>query len=120
VGVSGNALATGALSGAYDRYQARIAWLLPLGATALPPCTLARVWDAMLAQASWKPLLRVFVALLGARRDHDDRQVAGARVGAQPPGEVDAARPGQHPVLRPDEGPGRLPSRPVLCHSAHP
>ncbi len=39
VGVSGNALATGALSGAYDRYQARIAWLLPLGAVLLwrPP-----------------------------------------------------------------------------------
>ncbi|UPY35119.1 hypothetical protein [Sediminicoccus sp. KRV36] len=32
VGVTGNALATGALSGPYDRYQARIAWLLPLAA----------------------------------------------------------------------------------------
>lgn len=32
VGVSGNALATGALSGPHDRYQARIAWLLPLAA----------------------------------------------------------------------------------------
>ena len=32
VGVTANALATGALSGAYDRYQARIAWLLPLAA----------------------------------------------------------------------------------------
>lgn len=32
VGVTGNALATGALSGTYDRYQARIAWLLPLAA----------------------------------------------------------------------------------------
>ena len=39
-------------------------WLLPLGATLLPPCTLARVWDALFAQASWKPLLRVCVALL--------------------------------------------------------
>lgn len=35
VGVSANALATGALSGVYDRYQARIAWLLPLGAVML-------------------------------------------------------------------------------------
>jgi T5SS/PEP-CTERM-associated repeat protein len=32
VGVTANALATGALSGPYDRYQARIAWLLPLAA----------------------------------------------------------------------------------------
>lgn len=40
-------------------------WILPLGATALPPCTLARVWDAVLAQGSLKALLRVFVALLG-------------------------------------------------------
>lgn len=31
VGVTGNALASGALSGPHDRYQARIAWLLPLG-----------------------------------------------------------------------------------------
>ena len=30
VGVSVNALVTGALSGPHDRYQARIAWLLPL------------------------------------------------------------------------------------------
>lgn len=40
VGVTANALATGALSGAYDRYQARIAWLLPLAAllfTTAPP-----------------------------------------------------------------------------------
>ncbi len=32
VAVLGNALAAGALSGVHDRYQARIAWLLPLGA----------------------------------------------------------------------------------------
>lgn len=32
VGVSANALATGALSGPHDRYQARIGWLLPLAA----------------------------------------------------------------------------------------
>jgi hypothetical protein len=32
VAVLANALATGALSGVHDRYQARIAWLLPLGA----------------------------------------------------------------------------------------
>ena len=32
VGVAGNALATGALSMPHHRYQARIAWLLPLGA----------------------------------------------------------------------------------------
>jgi len=32
VGVTANALVTGALSGPHDRYQARIAWLLPLAA----------------------------------------------------------------------------------------
>jgi hypothetical protein len=32
VAVLANALAAGALSGVHDRYQARIAWLLPLGA----------------------------------------------------------------------------------------
>ncbi len=32
VGVTANAAATGALSGPHDRYQARIAWLLPLAA----------------------------------------------------------------------------------------
>ncbi|MDO9709675.1 hypothetical protein [Paracraurococcus lichenis] len=32
VGVAANAAATGALSGPHDRYQARIAWLLPLAA----------------------------------------------------------------------------------------
>lgn len=32
VGVAGNALAVGALSGPHPRYQARIAWLLPLAA----------------------------------------------------------------------------------------
>ncbi|UPY37733.1 hypothetical protein [Sediminicoccus sp. KRV36] len=32
VGISANALAAGALSKPHDRYQARIAWLLPLGA----------------------------------------------------------------------------------------
>jgi uncharacterized membrane protein YhaH (DUF805 family) len=31
VGVTANALAAGALSGPHSRYQARIAWLLPLG-----------------------------------------------------------------------------------------
>ena len=30
VGIGANAVATGALSGPHDRYQARIAWLLPL------------------------------------------------------------------------------------------
>jgi hypothetical protein len=38
VGVAANAAATGALSGPHDRYQARIAWLLPLAAAlALAP-----------------------------------------------------------------------------------
>lgn len=38
VGVLANAMATGALSGPHDRYQARIAWLLPLaGALAVLP-----------------------------------------------------------------------------------
>ncbi|MEI6159400.1 MAG: hypothetical protein WCP77_06165 [Roseococcus sp.] len=38
VGISGNALATGALSKPHHRYQARIAWLLPLAAIlAIPP-----------------------------------------------------------------------------------
>ncbi|MFZ4406108.1 MAG: hypothetical protein ACOYOH_02150 [Paracraurococcus sp.] len=32
VGITANAAATGALSGPHDRYQARIAWLLPLAA----------------------------------------------------------------------------------------
>jgi hypothetical protein len=32
VGAGVNALVTGALSGPHDRYQARIAWLLPLAA----------------------------------------------------------------------------------------
>ncbi|MCB4823780.1 hypothetical protein [Roseicella aerolata] len=37
VGITANAAATGALSGPHDRYQARIAWLLPLAALlALP------------------------------------------------------------------------------------
>lgn len=35
VGVSGNALATGALSKPHHRYQARIAWLMPFGALLL-------------------------------------------------------------------------------------
>ena len=38
VGITANAAATGALSGPHDRYQARIAWLLPLAALlAWPP-----------------------------------------------------------------------------------
>ena len=38
VGVTANAIATGALSGPHDRYQARIAWLLPLaGVLAMRP-----------------------------------------------------------------------------------
>lgn len=38
VGLGANALVTGGLSGPHDRYQARIAWLLPLAALlALPP-----------------------------------------------------------------------------------
>jgi hypothetical protein len=32
VGITANAATTGALSGPHDRYQARIAWLLPLAA----------------------------------------------------------------------------------------
>ena len=32
VGVIGNAAATGGLSGVFPRYQARIAWLLPVAA----------------------------------------------------------------------------------------
>jgi len=35
VGVVGNAAATGGLSGVFPRYQARIAWLLPVGALLL-------------------------------------------------------------------------------------
>jgi hypothetical protein len=35
VGVLGNAAATGGLSGVFPRYQARIAWLLPVGAVLL-------------------------------------------------------------------------------------
>jgi hypothetical protein len=35
VGVVGNAAATGGLSGVFPRYQARIAWLLPVGAVLL-------------------------------------------------------------------------------------
>jgi hypothetical protein len=35
VGLGANAVATGALSGPHDRYQARIAWLLPLAALLL-------------------------------------------------------------------------------------
>jgi hypothetical protein len=42
VGAGANAAATGALSGPHDRYQARIAWLLPLAAVlALAPGTRA-------------------------------------------------------------------------------
>ncbi|WP_431270982.1 hypothetical protein [Dankookia sp. P2] len=37
VGLGANALATGALSGPHDRYQARIAWLLPLAALLAAP-----------------------------------------------------------------------------------
>jgi hypothetical protein len=53
VGITANAAATGALSGPHERYQARIAWLLPLAALlaasgrALPspnPSRQARVW----------------------------------------------------------------------------
>ena len=43
-GLGANAVATGALSGPHDRYQARIAWLLPLGALLAGP--LARRDDA--------------------------------------------------------------------------
>ena len=39
-------------------------WLLPLGATILPPASLARVWDLMYAQGSWKGLFRTLLALL--------------------------------------------------------
>ncbi|MFC7473420.1 hypothetical protein ACFQS7_03590 [Dankookia sp. GCM10030260] len=44
VGITANAAATGALSGPHDRYQARIAWLLPLAALLAGP--LARRDDA--------------------------------------------------------------------------
>jgi hypothetical protein len=37
VGLGANAVATGALSGPHDRYQARIAWLLPLAALLTRP-----------------------------------------------------------------------------------
>lgn len=37
VGVAGNALASGALSGVYARYQARVVWLLPLAVLVLAP-----------------------------------------------------------------------------------
>jgi hypothetical protein len=39
VGIGVNALVTGGLSGPHDRYQARIAWLLPLAGLLawLPP-----------------------------------------------------------------------------------
>ena len=37
VGLGANAVATGALSGPHDRYQARIAWLLPLAALLAGP-----------------------------------------------------------------------------------
>lgn len=39
LGVAVNALACGALSGPHDRYQARIAWLLPLAALLARPAT---------------------------------------------------------------------------------
>ena len=42
VGVLANAAATGALSGPHDRYQARIAWLLPLAGLLAWPATAAR------------------------------------------------------------------------------
>jgi hypothetical protein len=35
-GIAANAAVTGALSGPHDRYQARIAWLLPLAAILAP------------------------------------------------------------------------------------
>ncbi|TDH61836.1 hypothetical protein E2C06_14990 [Dankookia rubra] len=50
VGLGANAMATGALSGPHDRYQARIAWLLPLAALLAGP--LARRDDAMRGAAA--------------------------------------------------------------------
>jgi hypothetical protein len=42
VGVTVNAAVTGALSGPHDRYQARIAWLLPLAGLLALSATAAR------------------------------------------------------------------------------
>jgi hypothetical protein len=50
VGLGANAVATGALSGPHDRYQARIAWLLPLAALLAGP--LARRDDAVKGAAA--------------------------------------------------------------------
>ena len=81
VGVAANAAATGALSGPHDRYQARIAWLLPLAAA--------------LALAPW------------GGRPRDEAPRTAPRLGRGPPASGPEDRESllrRHPTQRPRAG----------------